>query len=459
MKCTANSNLNELAALASQELHYPPRAALAQPIGDEGDSIERRGAAAVSGASRRLHVLVLTSTFPRHPGDPQPPFVWELARRLALRFEVHVLAPGDRGGAAREHRDGVEIHRYRYAPRALERIAYRGGMLDGVRRQPWLAAVVPLFLVAQAFAARRLARRLAIDVVHSHWLFPQAACAAAALPARARLAHLATTHGGDVYGLRGGFWRAVLRWTIRRCTAVTAVSAALRDAVRDIEPGTSAHVAPMGVDLTGRFVPPAQPAARAGVLFVGRLVPKKGVDVLVEALALLRDHDRARAVIVGDGPERARLEARVQALSLGDRVTFEGARTQAELVGYYQRAAVFAAPFRVAASGDQEGLGLVSIEAAGCGCPVIASALPAVVDVLGNEDDMVAVPPGDVAALAAAIRAVLEDPSAAAARAARARVRLMRTFDWEIVAERYATIISGLAPSPRAGAVSGGGGD
>jgi glycosyltransferase involved in cell wall biosynthesis len=104
-----------------------------------------------------------------------------------------------------------------------------------------------------------------------------------------------------------------------------------------------------------------------------------------------------------------------------------------------------------AASGDQEGLGLVVVEAAGCGCPVVLSDLPATRDVLDGRGVRL-VPPGDAAALARAIADDLSDPAAATTRAARARDALQARFDWQCVAQRYRAILASAyagAPPPR----------
>src|SRR5690606_15890473 len=111
---------------------------------------------------------------------------------------------------------------------------------------------------------------------------------------------------------------------------------------------------------------------------------------------------------------------------------------QAELPALYRRAAVFVAPFVTAADGDREGLGLVTVEAIACGCPVVVSALPAVTDVVdpGWHGDML-VEPGNAPALAVAVCRVLDDPRAAAERALDLRESVMQRFDWDTVAAAY----------------------
>jgi phosphatidyl-myo-inositol dimannoside synthase len=114
-------------------------------------------------------------------------------------------------------------------------------------------------------------------------------------------------------------------------------------------------------------------------VFVGRLVPKKGLEHLLDALHQLRQAGVSfSAEIVGHGPLAGTLAEKTRTLGLDDRVRFAGPVSHDSLADHYQRAAIAVFPFVEAADGDQEGFGLVMVEAMGCGCAVIASDLPAV---------------------------------------------------------------------------------
>ncbi|MFP5441190.1 MAG: hypothetical protein ACLGHJ_06840 [Gammaproteobacteria bacterium] len=100
-----------------------------------------------------MKVLVLASTFPRWPGDPQPTFIADFCRHLP-DCEVHVLVPGAAGAPAREVIDGVQVHHFRYAPLASwQTLAYGGGMLANVRENPLLFLLLPMYLAAMVFSA------------------------------------------------------------------------------------------------------------------------------------------------------------------------------------------------------------------------------------------------------------------------------------------------------------------
>src|ERR1700761_7916542 len=110
------------------------------------------------GHGERPRLLVLTSTYPRWAGDPEPGFVHELSRRLAETFDVRVIGPHAAGALAWERLDGVDIHRYRYAPVAMETLVNHGGILTNLKRSIWKWLLVPTFLAGQYLALRKALR-------------------------------------------------------------------------------------------------------------------------------------------------------------------------------------------------------------------------------------------------------------------------------------------------------------
>lgn len=400
-----------------------------------------------------MKILVVASTFPRWPGDTDPTFVHELSRRLIDdATEVHILAPHTAGAATREILDGLTVHRFRYAFERFETLAYSTGILDKLRANRLNYLLVPFFLLGMTLAARRLIVRERYTVVHAHWLIPQgAACAAALRVVSAPPPLVCTSHGGDLFGLRGALPTRVKRWVLERAQAVTVVSHYMRDFLHaNLNPSRTVEVMSMGVDLQTRFVP-VEGVARAAdeVIFVGRLVEKKGVTYLLRAIARVQARLPAlRVRIVGDGPLRAGLEAEATALGITDRVTFTGAVTQDQLPALYSAAAVAIVPSVVTSSGDQEGLGLVTVEALGCGCAVIASDLPAIRDVITPGENGLLVSPEDADGLADAIATMLGETRAATHFQAVARASVVQRFDWEATAARYRALLKGAVRAP-----------
>jgi len=399
---------------------------------------------------QRHKILVLTSTYPRYAQDTLPPFVHELARRLTDDYEVHVLAPHSAGCKNREALNGVEIHRFHYLPASFETLAYSGGMLPGLRRHPWRLLALPFFLGSEWIATLKLLREHRFAVIHAHWLLPHGLIA---LMARALCGYrpvvVSTSHGADVYGLQGRLAMALKRRVVARCAHVTVVSEAMLASLRESMGGAGHYsVLPMGVDTRTRFTPGSPAVERRGLLFVGRLADKKGVDVLLDALSRMRDMPDLNLQVVGSGPEEARLKQQAERLGLQGVVEFTGPIPNGDLPDWYRNSSLLVFPSVVTAYGDQEGLGLVPVEALACGCPVVASDLPAIRDVIRDGETGRLVRSGDPAALATALRELMRDPAQREKLAAGGLAYVRDRFDWSGIAARYAALFAGLTSKP-----------
>jgi glycosyltransferase involved in cell wall biosynthesis len=413
-----------------------------------------------------VRVLVMASTFPASPTDPVPAFVHDQVLALATAYpdiEWHVLAPHDRRSQTRDevrHARFTE-HRFHYAPRRAERLAGRG-IMPAIREARWLYLVVPLLFLGEYVALRRLLKRLRPAVVYAHWFTPQALVASWA--GGRRTPFVFTTHASDVE-----IWHRVpvlgarlVRRATRRARALTAVSsrsmAKLASFFDGPVPAPSAII-PMGVDVT----PPAEgqrDAARAALgiapdermhLFIGRLVEKKGVEYLIDALAGAgRDLGAWKLVIAGDGPLRAALEARAEAAGIGDRVRFSGFVSGEEKSRHLAAADVMVVPSVIAADGDAEGLPVALLEGLAAGLACVATFESGADDILTDGVDGYLVPQRDALALRAGLDAVADlDTRAASELSTRAR-ELAARFAWPSVAEQhYAHLLGPVLGGPR----------
>ncbi|MDN4646986.1 glycosyltransferase [Curtobacterium sp. PsM8] len=380
----------------------------------------------------RPTLLVAASTFPAEPGDGTPGFVLDLALALADEYRVVVVAPMTRGARAHQRIGDVEVRRYGYFPARWRDLA-DGAIVDNLKadRTRWLQ--VPFFFGAMAAALVREQRRSRPDVALLHWIIPQGAVGRLVL---GRLPRVVTTLGGDLYALRHPVLQAVKRSVVRSAASVTCMST---DMARELAAlgarPEQVHVVPMGVDEAPIAAATARETRVAGrVLFVGRLVEKKGAVVLLDALERVTVAP-TEVVVVGDGPLRRPLEARA-----GSGVSFVGARGKDALAAEYARASIALYPSVPAANGDRDGLPVALLEAMSAGCAVIASAVPGIVDVVEDGVNGLLVEPGDAVALAAAMDRLLADPDLAL-QLGRAAAETASAYSVDAVAERYRTLL------------------
>lgn len=406
----------------------------------------------MSGRGRRSDnalppLLVLASTYPRWQDDHEPGFVHELSRRLTESFQVTVLCPHASGALTEEVLDGVKIVRYRYAPAHLERLVNDGGIVTNLRRSPWMMLLVPCFLLSQLFSLLRLIYRQQPDVIHAHWIIPQGLIATLALLTRRRPPRLiVTSHGADLFALRGKLMSGLKRFVLRRASHVSVVSQAMRDETANLGlPANRVIVAPMGIELTRRFTPDSSvPREAHELLFVGRMVEKKGLRDLIQALPIiLEKFPETTTNIVGFGPEEHACRALALNLGISNKVRFLGALPQSQLPDLYRRATALVAPFLIAQSGDQEGLGLVMVEAIGCHCPVVTTRIPAVQEVFdGNWPPFMALPQSPQS-LAEQVVKLMDEPASALQWVTALREEIYQRFDYTSVANRYVEILKG----------------
>lgn len=380
-------------------------------------------------ASARPRLLVLASTFPASADDGTPAFVRDLAIEEAAEFDVLVLVPRVPGGAADDADGPIRVRRYAYFPRRWEALAH-GAILENLRARPSLWLQVPTLFAAQWLATRRALREFRPDALHVHWIVPQGIIARSLAN---EVPMLVTTLGGDLYALDDGIMRRVKRWVLQAAAAVTVMNQDMADRVIDLGAAAAAvSVEPMGADAAAMQIERVGHVGEGPMrlLLVGRLVEKKGVAVLLEALRAV-EPDGWELTVVGDGPLRARLESAARGMP----VRFVGQQGRTELARHYAAADIVVAPSVIAANGDQDGLPVALIEAMSAGCAVVVSDLPGLADVAADGAGVL-VPSGDAAELGAALDALLLDPERVVELGAAAAERA-KDYSMPAVGARY----------------------
>lgn len=303
--------------------------------------------------------------------------------------------------------------------------------------------------VAQALALAELSRQRGITHLHAH--FASVATTVARLAARlAGITYSFTAHAKDLY--HDSVRADDLQRKLADASDVVTVSdynvAYLRERFGPCALGVRRVY--NGLDLARfPFSPPIERPRR--IVAVGRLIEKKGFDVLVDACALLRDrgHD-AECLIVGAGEAGAALAAQIARLGLGRRVRLVGPRPQGEVAELVRGAAAFAAPCVVGADGNRDGLPTVLLEAMALGTPCVSTDVTGIPELVEDGVSGLLVPQRDPAALAAALSRLLDDEPLGLRLAAAARRRIEASFD---IAQSSAALRAIFAGAARARSV------
>jgi glycosyltransferase involved in cell wall biosynthesis len=323
-----------------------------------------------------MRVAVLTTSYPRFPGDAAGHFVADAVEHVRARggVEVEVVGP----------------QQFRTFG-----LAYGHGVLGNLRHRPWLVLSVPGLLASFVSAARRVEA----DLLHAHWL------PAGWVAARSGKPYVVQVWGTDVELARRV--PRLVRGILRGARIVIAASSALAQSARLLG-ARDVRVIPCGVDLPGEVGTEADPPE---VLYAGRLSEEKGVLELVEATRGMK------LVVAGDGPLRGRVPAA------------RGFVPNDELQALYARAAVVACPSR------REGFGVACLEAMSHGRPVVATDVGGLRDLVVDGETGLVVPTRDPAALRAALERLLDDPELRRRLGAAGRQRAQERFSWAAVTD------------------------
>lgn len=397
-----------------------------------------------------MRVLMLTSSYPKYPGETTAPFIEEIAAGLVRRgHAIHVVLPyhPDLRRAAVER--GVALHPYRYAPvPALNVWGYAEALRGDIGLKGSALRAAPFALPAGLLALLRQPGRF--DLIHAHWVLPNGLPALLAAGLR-RTPLVISLHGSDVYlaGKSAPFGLAA-RAIFRAARATTACSSDLRTrALRLGASTTTTRVVPYGVD-TSAFAPlstteRAAIRARLGVvgrspliLTMSRLVYKKGLTHLLAAMPQIRAaHPNALLVLVGDGDLRNELAQQVRELGIGAGVRFAGQLDRATAALAIAAADVYVVPSILDQGGNIDGLPNALLEGMAAARPIVATRVAGIPDVISDGTHGLLVPPADPGALARAVSRLLADNGLARRLGAAARTRVERELTWDACAAGY----------------------
>jgi len=343
-----------------------------------------------------LHVLTITPFYPNEGDDASGCFIAEPLDALAkigIANTVFAVQPFYRR-KSRPRSSGQTAQWFRY-------FSLPGGFGLPTAGAFLFARVVPVI--------RELQRSHPIHVIHAHAPLP-CGHAAMLLASELRLPYIVTVHGLDAYSTqqvqgRAGEWsRRISRRVYRSAKRVVCISEHVREAVLEGTRETRTSVVYNGVDPD--FFSPQEAAGSTGrkILSVGNLIPIKGHDVLIRAFAALApEFTDCQLEIIGEGPERSRLQSLANELNVSNRVIFLGRRSRQQVAEAMRRCSIFALPSRF------EGLGCVYLEAMSTAKPVIGCRGQGIAEIIQHGSNGFLVGPDNDRELALAMAMLLRD--------------------------------------------------
>lgn len=375
-----------------------------------------------------MNILMITSVYALSEEDRNGAFLVECNRYLRERgHRITVLAPSYRARPC--HRvGGIEVRRFRYFLKPWETLTHFEGAPNKIRNPAYLA-VAFFYILAGLVAAVRLARRERFDIIHVHWPFPHGIWGYAA----SRLSGapmVLTFHGAELLLARKfRFVDAFLRHALSHSSAIISNSSFTAGQIKRLT-DKEVTVIPFGTTVQSRVERKDRGKATKDILFVGRLIERKGVRYLLEAMPLILRALPCHLHIVSDGDRAQELRAQASSLGLDHATTFHGVVANEELERLYALADVFVLPAIIDDRGDTEGLGVVVVEALSFATPVVATAVGGLVDVVIDGQTGLAVPERSPAAIADAVVRVLTDQQLADRLAAQGLEHARGYFSW-----------------------------
>lgn len=398
-----------------------------------------------------MKVCLLTHAYPRFPTDTTAPFVEMTAETLQKHgVDVTVLTP-DTPKFARSSTDhSVNLQTYRYFfPRWLQRLGYSNTLINDCKLKKSVYLLAPFMFLSGMFHLFRLHRKHHFDLIHAFWLLPNGFIGAV-MSRLCQVPLMIALRGSDIFiSKQNPLFRFVAHWTLNQAKMVTSVTPSffpdlevfgVRQGKRRLIPnGSHPRLFPPPSDsqLAALRQELLIPKGDMVIFALGRIVLKKGFDILIQALPQVFEKVPNVSVIIGgDGTDLERLKAMAKALGVSKSVRFPGAIKRTDIPVYFHMCDLFTLPAIFDPKGNVDGCPNVILEAMACGKSVVASNISGIPVVAKNGETGFLVEEKNVAQLAKALVALLKDKVKREQFGIAGRQRILNALTWEKVIEQ-----------------------
>ena len=300
------------------------------------------------------NILHLVTAFKRNSADVITPWMVDLLAKQASENNIFVLTSAYRRISKKQIFKRIKIIRFNYAPSNLQKISHDLTINDFLKKHPLYFLLLPLFFICGTMKLIETINKYEIDIVNIHWPFPLSLMT---IPIRylKKIKIVNIWYGAEmkIIGKGTGKIKGIFRNIVDAADINIAISTHTANILKKVIGEIDTVIIPYGVT-----IPKKQDYPKKNyILFVGRLVERKGVEYLIRAMKSVEKEYVLK--IVGAGPIISKLKRIAQADQLSSRVEFLGKVSDGKLIDLYKEASVFVLPAIFDNKGDTEGLGMV----------------------------------------------------------------------------------------------------
>ena len=392
---------------------------------------------------------MLTTSFPLTHDSVSGIFIMRLIQHMPSGIYTTVITPcsTDTPVTDNDLKLDYNVRCFRYAPRRWQVLAHGpGGILTAVKNHRACVLLVPLFLIAMFIATLRAARHA--DIIHANWSINGVIAGMAGILCRTPV--LTTLRGSDVaLANKSRLFHMILRACMRLSTRIVTVGHGLATAAATLVPRHAAKIVmiPNGVDMTLMNLAPSKiPTGEFRLTTIANLIPGKGVDIIIQAMGRLENLTDFSLSVIGDGPERERLEKLSASIGVAARVKFTGSISPTDIPSYLATTDLF-----ILAS-FSEGRPNVILEAFAAAVPVVASNIDGVNELVAHGTTGLLFKAGDPQDLARQIQRLYSDNKLLSTMKTAARRYIEENeLTWPATAARYVDLYTQILTLTRPG--------
>jgi glycosyltransferase involved in cell wall biosynthesis len=352
--------------------------------------------------------------------------------------ECLVLCPHEKRAKIKETLEGINVKRYRYMFSSLEKISGLG-IISKIKKNKFQILLIPFFLFFQFFSTLVTVIKFRPDVILANWIIPQGIVGALIIKIFPMIKLIVYSHGGDSLLLKKNiFLKKISEFACKKSDKIITVNHSIKNMLIDMINISSKRISVISMGVTDSFInsddlPIPERDDKISLLFIGRLVEKKGIIYLLEAMKnIVTLFPDAELNIIGDGIEINKLIRFVETNELENNVNFLGSMEHSLLRSHYKKALIFIAP-SIDANDDMEGLPTTILEAMSLRIPVITTNAGGITDVIEDKITGILTPQKDSKILSENIIDLIKDKNLQEKIKRKAYKKIIENYTYRII--------------------------